>query len=147
MGHIFFDNTYMTTRKLEFQSRNINILNDLLHESCRVMGFEDFKFKSTFDLNINFVDFYSLTYCLPRSWRRDIDQINIPSTSYYWVNKHYTHSTDPVKSSVLYTMYCVLFTMALIPVSLNWVIKLNANTFKMQNITGYQKKHIKRRIQ
>ena len=49
----------MTTRKLEFQSRNINILNDLLHESCRVMGFEDFKFKSTFDLNIKFVDFYA----------------------------------------------------------------------------------------
>ena len=66
----FLTNTNITTRKLEFQSRNINILNDLLHESGRVMGFEDFK--STFDLNINFVDFYSLTHCLPRSWREDI---------------------------------------------------------------------------
>ena len=38
----FMTNTNITTKKLEFQSRNINILNDLLHESGRVMGFEDF---------------------------------------------------------------------------------------------------------
>ena len=53
----FLTNTNITTRKLEFQSRNINILNDLLHESDR----------ATYDLNINFLDFYFLTYCLPRS--------------------------------------------------------------------------------
>ena len=51
----FLTNTNITTTKLEIQSGNINILNDLLHESGREMGFEDFK--STFNLNLNFVDF------------------------------------------------------------------------------------------
>ena len=32
------------------------------------MGLDDFK--SAYDININFVDFYPLTHCLPRSWRK-----------------------------------------------------------------------------
>ena len=31
------------------------------------MGLDDFT--SAYDININFVDFYSLTHCLPISWR------------------------------------------------------------------------------
>ena len=69
LEHIHYG-TLIITRELEFQSRNINLLNDLLHESGRVMGFEDFK--STYDLNMDFVDFYSLTHCFPRSQRGDL---------------------------------------------------------------------------
>ena len=36
--------------------------------------------------------------------------------------------------------------MALLPALLNWVIKSNVNTFNMQNIIGYQKKHIKKNL-
>ena len=65
----FLTNTNIINRKEEFQSKGINIINDLLHVSGRLMGLDDFKL--AYDININFVDFYSLTHCLPRSWREN----------------------------------------------------------------------------
>ena len=63
----FLTNTNIINRK--FQSKGINIINDLLHVSGGLMGLDDFN--SAYDININFVDFYSLTHCLPRSWREN----------------------------------------------------------------------------
>ena len=62
-------NTNIINRKEEFQDKGINIINDLLHVSGGLMGLDDFK--SAYDININFVDFYLLTHCLPRSWREN----------------------------------------------------------------------------
>ena len=65
----FLTNTNIINRKEEFQSKGINIINDLLHVSGGLIGLDDFKLAKA--ININFIDFYSLTHCLPRSWREN----------------------------------------------------------------------------
>ena len=40
-----------------------------------IIPIEDFK--SKYDLNINFVDFFALTHCLPRSWRGILFEIQL----------------------------------------------------------------------
>ena len=67
----FILNPNLISRKLEFQNKSVNYINDLLDDQGNVLGYEDFKQKS--NMEINFIDFYSLTHSIPRLWRNDIN--------------------------------------------------------------------------
>ena len=45
----------------------LRYISDILDDKGEIMGFATFA--SKFDIKTNFVDFYSLTHCLPREWR------------------------------------------------------------------------------
>ena len=49
-------------------------INDILDDTGEIMEFATFT--SKFDIKTNFVDFYSLTHCLPRDWRAALTESN-----------------------------------------------------------------------
>ena len=74
----FLTNYNIIKKRTEFEDKNVRTVNDLLHESGRFMGFEEFT--HTYGIKVNFVDFYSLMHCLPGPWRenikRDLSKLN-----------------------------------------------------------------------
>ena len=59
-------NSNIVKKRREFEGKNITKINDLLHESGRFVGFDEFT--ATYGVKLNFVDLYSLKHCLPRPW-------------------------------------------------------------------------------
>ena len=53
--------------KSELQNSGLNYVKDLMDNNGRVLGYLDFKNK--FNVNVNFVDFYSLMHCIKREWK------------------------------------------------------------------------------
>ena len=53
--------------KQEFEEIGLTLINDVLDNTGILMEYDTFK--RTFDLKINFVDYYSLIHSIPRSYR------------------------------------------------------------------------------
>ena len=72
--------TYFITNNNLLQIKNILVnrgliyLNDILTDSGHFLGYEDFCQK--FQVNITFIDFYSLTHSIPGNWKRSISMEN-----------------------------------------------------------------------
>ena len=72
---VFMVNQNLISLRPEFQSKGVNYINDLLDESGNLMGYLSFKKK--FNIDLNFVDFYSLTHAIPRSWKNALFENSI----------------------------------------------------------------------
>ena len=59
----------------KLQNKGVYYINDLLDQSGNLMGYSSFK--KNFEMNLNFVDFYSLTHAIPRSWKTNLIQTKI----------------------------------------------------------------------
>ena len=66
----YIENNNLVKRSQDFQSKGINYLNDLISPSGGLFGYEDFV--RTFNLSLNFVDFYSLLHSIPRKWKEQL---------------------------------------------------------------------------
>ena len=63
----FLNNKNLLCHKQEFEEKGLTLINDVLDNTGTLMGFDTFK--RTFDLKINFVDYYSVIHSIPRSYR------------------------------------------------------------------------------
>ena len=63
----FLKNKNLLCYKQEFEEKSITLINNVLDNTFILMGYDTFK--RTFDLKINFVDYYSLIHSIPRSYR------------------------------------------------------------------------------
>ena len=68
----YIKNNNLIKRSQEFQDNGIKHLNDLISPSGGLFGYEDF-FR-TFNLQINFVDFYSLLHSIPTKWKGQLQE-------------------------------------------------------------------------
>ena len=73
--------THFITNSNSLQIKNVLInkglvyINDILTDSGNVYGYEQFCQK--FQVNITFINFYSLTHSIPRNWKRIICNENM----------------------------------------------------------------------
>ena len=67
----FLLNDNIIQRKDELVNKGIYFINDLLDEQGQFYGYQEFIEK--YQLQLNFVDFYSLTHSIPRKWRTEIN--------------------------------------------------------------------------
>ena len=81
----FVVNKNLLGQKDELYSKGLRYINDILNDTGEIMGLATFT--SKFDIKTNFVDFYSLTHCLPQDWRaaltgsnQKLDSQNISQT-------------------------------------------------------------------
>ena len=66
-GSNFIKNENLVSRAEEFQNMGIRYLNDLISPNGGLYGYENFV--RAYNLQINFVDFYSLLHSIPRKWK------------------------------------------------------------------------------
>ena len=64
----FMVNENLCCRKQEFITKGIVYLNDLYKNTGDLYGYETFI--ANFDINLNFIDFYSLMHCIQRQWKK-----------------------------------------------------------------------------
>ena len=68
----FVQNENLIKKRNELERNGLLFVNDLLMDIREFMGYQNFKEK--FQVNINFVDFYSLMHSIPRPWKGQINQ-------------------------------------------------------------------------
>ena len=68
----FLQNNNIIMEKTEFERKGLVYINDLLTEMGELMGYDNFQ--EIYNLNINFVDFYSLMHSIPSPWKIKILQ-------------------------------------------------------------------------
>ena len=66
-GTYFLTNQNLISRKYEFEQKGILYINDILTNTGNLYGYEEFTV--FYNVNINFLDFYSLMHSVPRNWR------------------------------------------------------------------------------
>jgi hypothetical protein len=72
--------------KNAFQKSGLNYVKDILNKDGHVLGYEEFKNK--FNINVNFVDFYSLMHCIrPELRKREIKSMKTESNIKLGVEK------------------------------------------------------------
>ena len=72
---VFMVNQNLISLKPELEDKGVKYINDLLDQSGNIMGYLSFVRKVKF--NLNFVDFYSLTHAIPRSWLINLRETKI----------------------------------------------------------------------
>ena len=65
-GTFFIKNKNLVKRSTEMIRKGVKYVNDLLVDMGQLYGYSDFKQK--YDIEINFVDFYSMTHSIPREY-------------------------------------------------------------------------------
>ena len=68
----YITNSNLRKRSKELQNIGIKYLNDLISLCGGLFGYDEFI--RTFNLQMNFVDFYSLMHSIPRKWKRDLNE-------------------------------------------------------------------------
>ena len=58
-------NLISITKKLI--NKSILHINDIMSPNRKILGY--LEFKQLYNININFLDFYSLTHCIPKEWK------------------------------------------------------------------------------
>ena len=51
----------------ELINKSILHINDIMSLNGKISGYQEFK--QFYNININFLDFYSLTHCIPKQWK------------------------------------------------------------------------------
>ena len=67
-GTYFMKNSNLRRRAKEMISKGVIHINDMLSNTGQTLGYYDFMEK--YNIQLNFVDFYSLTHVIPRNWLR-----------------------------------------------------------------------------
>ena len=52
----------------ELTNKSILHINDIMSPNGKIFGYQEFK--QFYNININFLDFYSLTHCIPKQWTK-----------------------------------------------------------------------------
>ena len=63
----FLNNKNLLCHKQECEEKGLTLINNVLDNTGNLLGYDTFK--RTFNLQINFVDYYSLIHSIPRSYR------------------------------------------------------------------------------
>ena len=71
----FITNSNLLQMKNVLTNKGLVYINDILSDSGNMYGYEQFCQK--FQVNLTFIDFYSLTHSIPRSWKGTILKENI----------------------------------------------------------------------
>ena len=78
-GTFFMKNKNLTSRATGMVEKGLVYVNDLLSDTGNLLGYMDFI--ETFQIRINFVDYYSLTHSIPRQWlancKRKLNHIEV----------------------------------------------------------------------
>ena len=74
-GSYLFNSDNLIKKRNIFETAGLIYINDLFDEGGTLYGFEDFT--HTFDININFVEFYGLMHSIPRNYRI-LGKIDLP---------------------------------------------------------------------
>ena len=68
----YITNNNLRKRSKELQNIGINYVNYLISPSGGLFGYDEFI--TTYNLHMNFVDFYSLMHSIPRHWKGDLNE-------------------------------------------------------------------------
>ena len=71
----FITNSNLLQMKNVLTNKGLVYINDILTDSGNMYSYEQFCQK--FQVDLTFIDFYSLTHSIPRSWKRTILNENI----------------------------------------------------------------------
>ena len=97
----FISNPNLDNRKKEMISKGVIYINDIVDNNGLIYGYEEFCEK--FEVNLNFMDFYSLTHSIPREWKIIIGYKSSKLTSEKLIQK--CLSTICKKKSVCQEVY------------------------------------------
>ena len=68
----FLQNQNLMKKRNDLKRKGLIFVNDLVMDTGEFMGYQNFM--DSFQVNINFVDFYSLMHSLPRPWKGQINE-------------------------------------------------------------------------
>ena len=122
----YITNTNLIKRSWELQNVGIKYLNDVISPTGGLLGYDEFI--RTFNLQMNFVDFYSLMHSIPRKWKGGLNERlhktcihqevlesllkmrKVCKESYsYMLSKNFKHRSHETKWCQVLQPYTVLF--------------------------------------